>query len=218
MRRLVPLALLSAVLVAPTAHAAPKGCPLLSDPRADDRFHGTPLARPGDDLLSTDVWVDARGATAVLRLAGLPPKTGEEGSGPEAEGYEWTVSLRTPHGGLDLTVQERSGSYFSSSAYAADTAAGSSNVYSGEFVSGSADTRHGVLRVEVPMAVLDEQLAPHQGDRWQLQGVLAGQLDGNPPVVQSGVLVTPGGVVTPRDKATPASPVTVVVGSPRCRS
>ncbi len=70
MRRHLLLALLLCTLAIP-AHAGTKGCPFLNDPRGDVSVvplgqGGTAAdragARPGEDILSSDVWADSSNA------------------------------------------------------------------------------------------------------------------------------------------------------------
>ena len=168
--RLRPVLLLAALVaggLAVPSGAATRGCPLVTDPRGDDLHHGTPAHRPGDDLLSADLWSDAKNLNFVVRLDGLP--AAGEGATPEAEGFQWLTDVRTPNGRLQLAVIERTGTYYYQAAYGADTAAGETsvlNVVDGS--TGSVDGKHATVRLHIPLSDLAAVTSVRPGTAWSL--------------------------------------------------
>lgn len=217
--RLRPVLLLTALVaggLAVPSGAAARGCPLVTDPRGDDLHHGTPAHRPGDDLLSADLWSDAKNLNFVVRLDGLP-SVGERAT-PEAEGFEWLADVRTRGGRLQVAVIERTGTYYYQTAYGADTAAGESsvlNVVDGS--TGSVDGKRATVRLHIALSDLAAVTSVRPGTAWRVNSVATYQLDGPPALSPPGATQSgPGGVASSVDGS--SSNPTVTLGDARCAS
>ena len=168
MRRYLVVALLLGTFAIP-ADAGTKGCPFLTDPRGDVRVvpsgQGATAAdsagaRPGEDILSSDVWADRTYLTAVLRVDALPSK-GESGSTPDAQGIWWIWFIDTADGQLWLDADERDGHYWFHAAYGhvrhagSDSASASAGSYEPiDGATGTVNNRAATIRVRLPLSAL----------------------------------------------------------------
>ena len=233
MRRFILVSLALASLMAVPAQAAVPRCPLMPDPRGDATAHPTgggstpadsQLVRPGDDILSADVWADGKAVTMVMRLAGLPSRN--ETGAPEAEGFWWIVTLQRGDREIVLWMIERNGYWFPEGGWGSvveagddETGAGAGSWHTVSGVTGRVDSRRAELRVSVPLAALAPHVDVSKGTSWGKVSAWATVLDGPPllsPAPPAIRYESASGLGSTRDQASTSRKV--VIGTPVCAS
>lgn len=230
MRRTLVLALLIGALAAP-AHAGTAGCPLISDPRGDVSASpvedgSTPLdsaaARPGEDLLSADVWADRTTLTAVAHVDALPGH-GEGTQTPEAQGIWWMWFIDTADGQIWLDVDERDGDYWFHAYYGHVDRKGndSANASAGTFkpvpgATGSVDPRSDTVRVRLPLKELAAFTEVTPGTTWRHTDVGTFATEGMPAFHGAGGTTEEGSANTGQERDHAVTTRPIVVGKPAC--